>query len=63
MLISSSTDIYSGISEVSSGIFTDFSVFFILLAGVIFSFFIITLLLKTFYPEKYQNEIDFIDKK
>lgn len=62
MIISSSTDFYSSVSSIVSDTLGGFWGFIILIMGIIFTFFIIELILKAIYPDKYRNEIEYIEK-
>ena len=53
MLFSSSTDIYSGIGQVATGIFSDIQGYVIAIIGMVFGFFVITMILSSLYPDKY----------
>jgi len=55
MLFSSSTDVYSGITEVFTETFSGLSGFFIFIIGVIIAFWVIEILLKAFYPNNFKD--------
>jgi hypothetical protein len=56
MLISSSTDVYSGISQVATASFSDIWGYLILILGIILAFLVIETLLGVFYPDKYPKD-------
>lgn len=62
MLTSSSTDVYSGIGQVASETLGGFWVYIIAIVGIIVAFFVIETILKSLYPDKYRNEIEYIEK-
>jgi len=55
MLISSSTDVYSGIGQVATFAFYDVLSYLFLIIGIILAFYVIELLLKSLYPHKYND--------
>jgi len=62
MLISSSSDIYSGISTVATDTLGGFWAYIAIIIGVILAFFVLEMLLKILYPDRFKNEIEYIEK-
>jgi len=62
MLFSSSTSFYSGLSEVTNTTLGSFWGFIVFIAGIVLTFFLINILLKALYPDRYKNEIEYIEK-
>lgn len=63
MLFSSSTSFYSGLSEVANTTLNGFWGFIVFIAGIVLTFFLINILLRALYPDKYKNEIEYLDKQ
>jgi hypothetical protein len=56
MLMGSSTDVYSGLSQVSTGAFNDVKVAVIIIAGIVLGFYILERLITAIFPHKYYGD-------
>jgi hypothetical protein len=58
MLFSTSTDIYTGIGQVTTGIFSDIQGYVIAIIGIVLGLFVLSLILQKLYPDRHKPELD-----